>query len=90
MTPEVSKGLHIVFLFQSLNSGYLEHYVQKDSKTTFGLHHGAQKGREVIPMQCNAVPICITICTKLEHIIYISVQDVCKKKLGAGVDWENN
>lgn len=46
----------------------------------FELHDGAQNGREVVPMQCSAEFIRIIMCTKPEHIIYISVQDVCKKK----------
>lgn len=50
MILEVLKGFYIVFLFQLFNSGYLEYYVQKDFKITFGLYYGVQKGREVIFM----------------------------------------
>lgn len=45
--PEVSKGLHFVHPFWKLNCKYLVYYVQKDSRTTFRLHDGAQKGSEV-------------------------------------------
>lgn len=46
------------------------------------MEHGKGEGRRVIPVQCSAVSICIVMYTKVERERkYISVQDVCKKKI---------
>lgn len=62
------------------------HYDEKDCKTMFGLRDGAQKGKKVIPMECSAVSICITIYTKLEHENIPLYRMYVKRKLVAGMN----
>lgn len=71
---------------RSLNSGSLGHSAQKGSQTISGLPDRVQEGKEIILMQCGALPVGVTIRIKLEYTLYISVQDVCKRKGGGRIE----